>query len=224
MKVLLVEDDILLSEAVSQILRKHNYSVDVCYDGESGLDFALSGIYDIILLDIMLPIMDGVEALRQMRQEGITVPVMMLTAKSELRDKVQGLDSGADDYLPKPFESEELLARMRALVRRKDSYHDEGIIDYGDIQFNPHVREVKCSETVLLLSIKESQLLEMLLQNASRTLPKERIIEKLWGYDTDATDGNVETHISLLRKKLRQVGSCVKIRVIRGIGYVLCME
>ena len=221
MKVLLIEDDILLAEALSQILRKNNYSIDLCNDGSSGLDFALSGIYDIILLDIMLPVMDGVHVLREMRNEGINTPVIMLTAKGELQDKVKGLDYGADDYVAKPFETEELLARMRAVVRRKGGYHDEGIIQYGDFSFSPHTREVSRDSQIVLLSTKESQLLEMLIDYSPRILSKDRIIEKLWGYDSDATDNHVETHLSLLRKKLRQMGSATTVRVIRGLGYIL---
>jgi len=221
MKVLLIEDDVLLAEAVSQILQKNSYSVDLCSDGSSGLDNALSGIYDIILLDVMLPIVDGIQVLRELRNEHITTPVIMLTAKSELQDKIHGLDNGADDYVPKPFETGELLARMRAVVRRKGNYHDEGIIQYGDFSFSPHTREVNKNGQIVLLSIKESQLLEMLIEYSPRNLSKDRMIEKLWGYDSDATDSNVETHVSLLRKKLRQIGSSTTVRVIRGLGYVL---
>lgn len=221
MKVLLIEDDEMLAEAVSQILSKNNYTVDVSHDGEYGLDCALCGIYDIILLDIMLPVLDGIQVLRQMRQEGITTPVIMLTAKGELRDKVHGLDCGADDYVSKPFETEELLARIRAVVRRKGDYHNEGKLNYGDLSFNPHTKEIETEGQMLLLSTKESQLLELLIEYAPRSLSKERIIEKLWGYDTDATDSHVETHVSLLRKKIRQVGSSSSIRGIRGVGYLL---
>jgi len=221
MKVLLIEDDEMLAEAVSQILSKNNYSVDVSHDGEYGLDCASSGIYDIILLDIMLPVLDGIQVLRQMRQEGITTPVIMLTARGELRDKVQGLDCGADDYVAKPFETEELLARIRAVVRRKGDYHNEGKLTYGDLSFNPHTKEIEKDGQILLLSTKESQLLELLMEYSPCSLSKERIIEKLWGYDADATDSHVETHVSLLRKKLRQIGSSSSIRSVRGVGYLL---
>ena len=221
MKVLLIEDDEMLAEAVSQILARNSYAVDVSHDGESGLDCALSGIYDVILLDVMLPLLDGIGVLRQMRQEGIATPVIMLTAKGELRDKVHGLDCGADDYIAKPFETEELLARIRAVVRRKGDYHDEGKLDCGDLTFNPHTKEIEKDGQRLLLSTKESQLFELLIEYAPRSLSKERIIEKLWGFDTDATDGHVETHVSLLRKKIRQIGSQSSIRGIRGVGYLL---
>jgi len=221
MKVLLIEDDEMLAEAVSQILSKNNYSVDVSHDGEYGLDCASSGIYDIILLDIMLPVLDGIQVLRQMRQEGITTPVIMLTARGELRDKVQGLDCGADDYVAKPFETEELLARIRAVVRRKGDYHNEGKLTYGDLSFNPHTKEIEKDGQILLLSTKESQILELLMEYSPCSLSKERIIEKLWGYDADATDSHVETHVSLLRKKLRQIGSSSSIRSVRGVGYLL---
>lgn len=221
MKVLLIEDDVLLAEAVSHLLRKNNFFADICNDGSSGLDAALCDIYDIILLDIMLPGMDGIQVLREMREEGIGTPVILLTAKGELQDRVKGLDQGADDYLPKPFETEELLARMRAVLRRKGDYHDDGVIQYGDLSFSPHTREIRKDDKTVFLSTKESQLLEMLMEHSPRTLSKDRMIEKLWGYDSDATDNHVETHISLLRKKLRQTGSVVTVRVIRGLGYLL---
>lgn len=221
MKLLLIEDDEMLAEAVSQILIKNNYSVDVSHDGEYGLDCALTGIYDVILLDIMLPLLNGIEVLQQLRQEGIATPVIMLTAKGELRDKVRGLDYGADDYIAKPFETDELLARIRAVVRRKGEYHNEGKLTYGDLSFNPHTKEIEKDGELLLLSTKESQLLELLVEYAPRSLSKERIIEKLWGYDADATDSHVETHMSLLRKKLRQIGSQSSIRGVRGVGYIL---
>lgn len=221
MKVLLIEDDRMLAEAVSHILQKNNFAVDLCNDGGAGLDCALSGIYDMVLLDIMLPEMDGMQVLHEMRKEGIGTPVILLTAKGELRDKVRGLDCGADDYVPKPFETEELLARMRAVLRRKGAYRDEGIVQYNDILFCPHTREIRNGSQTALLSTKESQLLEMLIDFMPGTLSKDRIIEKLWGYDSDATDGHVETHISLLRKKLRLLGSATTVRVIRGLGYVL---
>lgn len=224
MKVLLIEDDKMLAEAISQILIKNNYVVDLSYDGEYGLNCSLSGLYDIILLDIMLPILDGIQVLRQMRKEGITTPVIMLTAKGELCDKVLGLDCGADDYVAKPFETEELLARMRAVIRRKGDYHDEGKLSYGDISFNPHTKEIEKEGHILLLSTKESGLLELLIEYTPLTLSKERIIEKLWGYDSEATDSNVETHISLLRKKMRKIESQSRIRSIRGIGYLLTNE
>lgn len=224
MKVLLIEDDKMLAEAISQILTKNNYTVDISLDGEYGLDCSLSGLYDVILLDIMLPILDGMQVLRQMRKEGITTPVIMLTAKGELSDKVLGLDCGADDYVPKPFETEELLARIRAVIRRKGDYHDEGKLSYGDFSFNPHTKEIEKEGHILLLSTKESGLLELLIEYTPLTLSKERIIEKLWGYDSEATDRNVETHISLLRKKMRQIGSQPYIRSIRGVGYLLTNE
>ena len=221
MRVLLVEDDEMLAEAVSQILARNHYTVDVSHDGEHGLDCGLSSVYDVILLDIMLPVLDGIQVLRQLRQEDIATPVIMLTAKGDLRDKVRGLDCGADDYIAKPFETDELLARIRAVVRRKGEYHNEGKLTYGDLSFNPHTKEIEKDGELLLLSTKESQLLELLVEYAPRSLSKERIIEKLWGYDADATDSHVETHVSLLRKKLRQIGSQASIRGVRGVGYLL---
>lgn len=221
MRILLVEDDTMLAEAVLRILEKNHYNADVSHDGGHGLDCALSGIYDMILLDVMLPGLDGIQVLQQLRSEGVVTPVILLTARGGLRDRVHGLDCGADDYIAKPFETEELLARIRAVTRRKGEYHGEGKLRFGDLLLNPHTKEIEKGGQILILSPKESQLLELLIEYNPLSLTKERIIEKLWGYDTDATDGHVETHVSLLRKKLRQLGSHTLIRGIRGIGYLL---
>jgi len=217
----MVEDEKYMAEAVVQVLKKNNYSVDLVYSGEEGLDYGLSGIYDIIILDIMLPKMDGISVLKELRNNGIETPIILLTARGEIEDKVHGLDSGADDYLAKPFHTEELLARLRALGRRKTELINDGILTYGDIRLNPYTLQLQCESKETVLTLKESQLLELLIKRNGMITSKENIIEKLWGYDTDAEDNRVEIHVSLLRKKLAQLDSDVYIHTIRGAGYVL---
>ena len=221
MKILIVEDEIMIAEAVAQVLRKNNYSVDIAADGEDGLDCALSGIYDAVILDIMLPKRDGLSVLKLLRESKIPVPVILLTAKSQTEDKVQGLDFGADDYLEKPFQMEELLARLRALTRRKGELIFDGIMKFGDISLNPHLLLLSCRDNKINLTLKESQALELLITNKNTAVSKETIIEKLWGYDSEAEDNHAEIHISLLRKKLKQAGSVLVIKAIRGIGYII---
>ncbi len=217
----MVEDEKYMVEAVAQVLKKNNYSIDLAYNGEDGLDCGLSGIYDIIILDIMLPKMDGISVLKELRKNGIETPVILLTARGETEDKVRGLDSGADDYLAKPFHTDELLARLRALGRRKTELVNDGILKYGDIKLNPHTLQFECGSKEIVLTLKESQLLELLIKRKGMIVSKENIIVKLWGYDTDAEDNRVEIHVSLLRKKLAQLDSDVYIHTIRGAGYIL---
>ncbi|RXS91866.1 response regulator [Geobacillus sp. PK12] len=170
MRILLVEDEKYIAEAVAQVLKKNNYSVDLAYDGESGLDCGLSGIYDIMILDIMLPKMDGIRVLKEWRKHGIETPVILLTARGAIEDKVRGLDSGADDYLAKPFHMDELLARLRALARRKTELlmHD-GAFQYGDLELNPHTLQLKCGNQKTFLTLKEAQLLELLIKRNGMT-------------------------------------------------------
>lgn len=221
MRILMVEDEKYMAEALEQVLKKNHYSVDLRFNGEDGLDCGLSGIYDIIILDIMLPKMDGISILKELRRNNIGTPVILLTARGETEDKVRGLDSGADDYLAKPFHADELLARLRALGRRKSEMDIEGKSRYGDVEFNPHTLELVSGGQAVTLTLKEAQLLELLMKRRGMITSKENIIEKLWGYDTDAEENRVEIHVSLLRKKLFQLKSCVCIRTIRNAGYVL---
>ncbi|MEL7568459.1 MAG: response regulator transcription factor [Dehalobacterium sp.] len=221
MRILMVEDEKYMAEAVAQVLKKNNYSVDLEYNGEAGLDSGLSGIYDIIILDIMLPKMDGICILKELRRNGIETPVILLTARGETEEKVRGLDSGADDYLAKPFHTDELLARLRALGRRKAELLNDGKLKYGDIELNPFNLQLGCASREIKLTLKESQLLELMIKRNTMIISKEIIIEKLWGYDTDAEDNRVEIHVSLLRKKLAQLESDVSICTVRGVGYAL---
>ncbi|GBF75246.1 DNA-binding response regulator [Paenibacillus sp. 598K] len=221
MKILMVEDEKYIAEAIAQVLKQNYYAVDLAYDGEYGLDCALSNMYDIIILDIMLPKKDGLTVLKEMRQNGIKTPTILLTAKGHIEDKVHGLDCGADDYIPKPFHTDELLARLRALGRRPLELNNEGILTFGDIQLNPHTLLLTCRTCDATLTIKEAQLMELLIRRKNTPVSKEHIIEKLWGYDSDAEDNRVEIHVSLLRKKIGQVQSGVSLRTIRGVGYLL---
>ncbi|NWL88419.1 DNA-binding response regulator [Paenibacillus sp. 79R4] len=221
MRVLIVEDETHLAEAVAQVLKKNHYSVDLAHDGEYGLDCAISAIYDFIILDIMLPKIDGITILKEIRKQGMSVPVVLLTAKGETEDTVNGLDSGADDYMAKSFRSEELLARLRALSRRKGKLIQEGILAYGDINLYPNSLELFCDNKSYKLTLKEFQLLELLINMRGLVVSKNTIIEKLWGYDGEAEDNNVEVYISFLRKKLSHIQSETSIHTMRGVGYVL---
>jgi len=220
MRVLVVEDERFIAEPVAEILREHKYGVDLAFDGEDGLYQGLSGIYDVILLDIMLPKLDGLSVLRRLRSEGVNTPVLMLTAKGEVGDRVAGLDLGADDYLPKPFEFVELLARMRALTRRNvESTGD--VLTFGDLSLNPYTAKLVVWEQAVTLYLKECQLLALLMRRKGMATPKELIMEKLWDLESEVGDANVEYHVSKLRKRLKEVGSHVQIKMMRGIGYVL---
>lgn len=217
----MVEDEKYMAEAIAQVLKKNHYSVDLAFDGEYGLDCGISNIYDIIILDIMLPKMNGINVLKELRKNNIETPVLLLTARGEIEDKVTGLDSGADDYLAKPFHTDELLARLRALGRRKMGLVYDGILKIGDIILNPHTLMLSRGNKEIMLTLKESQLLELLIKGNCGIVSKEMIIEKLWGYDTDAEDNRVEIHVSLLRKKVASLESDVSIRTIRNAGYML---
>ncbi|MEK4191267.1 response regulator transcription factor [Paenibacillus sp. FSL L8-0494] len=221
MRILIVEDELHLAEALTQILKKHNYSVDAVHDGRSGLDYALSGIYDLLLLDIMLPEMDGISVLKTLRKKGIPTPVILLTAKGEITDMVTGLDYGADDYIAKPFSSEILLARIRAVLRRKGEVIPDDALKFGDIELNTSNLKLTVGGKEIKLNLKECELLELLILRKQAVTSKEQIIEKLWGFDSDAEHNNVEVYISFLRKKLTFLNSTVRISTIRNVGYVL---
>jgi DNA-binding response OmpR family regulator len=221
MRILIAEDEVHLAEAVSQILKKNNYSVDIVHDGRSGLDYARSGIYDLLLLDIMMPEMDGIKVLKTLRREGNHTPVILLTAKGDLSDKVSGLDYGADDYIAKPFATEELLARIRAALRRKGEVIPEDSLKYGDIELNTTQLKLSVQDKEIKLNLKENELLELLITRKQAITSKEQIIEKLWGFDSEVEYNNVEVYISFLRKKLTFLHSSVRINTIRGVGYVL---
>jgi len=221
MRLLLVEDETALSDSLSQILKKNNYTVDAAGDGPSGLDCALSGIYDIMILDIMLPGMDGFTVLKKLRAEGIKTPVLLLTARGDVSDRVTGLDLGADDYLPKPFASEELLARLRALSRRPAELLADSVIRAGDLELDLSRMELRRATQTVRLTQKEFELLRLLMSSPGVVLPKETLITRVWSLDSDAEYNHLEVYISFLRKKLGGLGSRCAISAVRGAGYRL---
>lgn len=221
MRILIVEDETHLAEALTQIVKKHHYAVDAVHDGRTGLDYALSGIYDLLLLDIMMPEMDGVTVLKTLRHKGISTPVIFLTAKGEIPDMVTGLDHGADDYIAKPFSSELLLARIRAVLRRKGEVIPDDVLRLGDMELNTATLKLTVKGKEIKLNVKEFQLLKLLMVRKHAVTSKEQIIEKLWGFDSEAEHNNVEVYISFLRKKLTFLHSEIRINTIRSVGYVL---
>ncbi|HBB14473.1 MAG: response regulator transcription factor [Treponema sp.] len=221
MRILLVEDEVRLSQALVEIFQKNKYCVDAVYTGPEGLKYAQSGIYDAIVLDIMLPGMDGITILRTLREEKNDVPVLFLSAKDEIADKVKGLDCGADDYMTKPFSTDELLARVRALTRRKGEVKED-TLTFGDLTLDKNKCELqKVGGASVKLSLKEFQIIELLFEAPHQVIKKERIIEKIWGGDSDAEYNNVEVYISFIRKKMDYLKVQTVIRTARGIGYSL---
>ncbi|WP_342758944.1 response regulator transcription factor [Kineothrix sedimenti] len=220
MRILLAEDEKELSNALVAILKHNNYSVDPVYDGADALDYGLSGNYDVIVLDIMMPKMDGIKVLEQLRQQGIHTPVLMLTAKTEVEDRILGLDKGADDYLSKPFAMGELLARIRAMGRRKSEF-TPNLIEAGNISLNKENYELSNGQSMLRLGNKEFQMMEMLMVNPKRLISTEQFMERIWGYDAEAEINVVWVYISYLRKKLASLNANVKIKAVRSVGYTL---
>lgn len=221
MRILIVEDEKRLARTIGDLLEAHNYTVDLCYDGESGFDNAMSAIYDAMILDVMLPKMDGFTVAKKLRSAGSSLPILMLTARSEVEDRVTGLDSGADYYLTKPFASEELLACLRALTRKQGGVLDN-VVAFGDLRLEMSSCMLNCGDRSVRLSRKEFAIMGLLMANGDQVVAKDTLILKVWGYESDAEDNNVEVYISFLRKKLEHLRSQVKIRTIRMVGY--CLE
>lgn len=229
MKLLLVEDDENLNRNLTFFLEKEGYQVDSCQNGEDALYYLQEGSPDLILLDRMLPLLDGMEVLRQIRQTQNRTPVLMLTALGTLADKVDGLDAGADDYLVKPFAMEELLARIRSLCRRSglapaDSAYDAEdalSLHYGDLWLNPRLHELKGPAGTVTLSNRESALLQYFLQNGGQTLSRGQLLIKVWGPDSEVEEGNLDNYIFFLRRRLKALGSALRISTLRGVGYRL---
>lgn len=220
MKILVVEDEHLIANSIKKGLEQEHHAVDVCYTGTEGYDMAATEDYDLIILDLMLPGMDGMTICRQLRKDNIHIPILMLTAKSQIRDKVQGLDAGADDYLTKPFAFEELLARVRALTRRpKNTFNST--LRIGDLELNTKSFEIKRDNKIILLSSKEFSLLEYLMRNANKILTKDQIIAHVWDYDADILPNTVEVYIKNLRRKIDEPFKNSKklIQTMRGFGY-----
>lgn len=220
MKLLYAEDEKSMSEAVVDILTYHKYIVDAVYDGEEALDYALAESYDGIILDIMMPKKDGFEVLKTLRQKGINTPVLLLTAKAEVEDRIAGLDMGADDYLPKPFAMGELLARVRAMLRRKETF-TPNILKCGNISLNMQSYELSNGRQTFTLPKLEYQLMEILMLNRGIYLSSENLLVKVWGHDTDAELGTVWVYISYLRKRLAALNANVAIIAKRNVGYTL---
>jgi DNA-binding response OmpR family regulator len=220
MNILIVEDERKLADVLEHILKEQKYKVDAVYNGTDGLDYALAGTYDVIVLDVMLPGINGFEIVHRIRAEKNSTPVLMLTAKGEIKDRIQGLDSGADDYMQKPFSSGELLARIRALTRRQGEIVLESL-EYGDLNLRLDNHELLCKNKSVRLNLKEFEVLKLLMVNKNQVLTKDTIIVRVWGYDSDAENNNLEAYISFLRKKFAYLESKVIIDVIRKVGYSL---
>lgn len=222
MKLLLVEDEVRMAEALSELLRLEQYEVDVRMDGLSGLEAVQRKEYDILILDVMLPGLSGFEITQAVRKMGVKTPILMLTAKSDVDDKVMGLDSGADDYLTKPFEAKELLARLRALGRRNETVGNN-MLSFGDISLSPATFQLHCTSNgqSIRLSKREYRIMEIFISNHGQILTREQLALKIWGHENEAEYNNVEVYLSFTRKKLSFIGSSVEIKALRGIGYEL---
>ena len=225
MRVLLAEDEKRMAAALAALLKQEKYDVDHVSDGEAALAALESGVYDIAVLDVMMPEMNGFDVARQARSGGVKTPILMLTAKSGLDDKVEGLDSGADDYLTKPFQTKELLARIRALGRRNASFQD-GSLRYGDLSLDTPTATLTCTSTgqSVRLSEKELRILEYMFGNQGQIMTREQLALKIWGFENEAEYNNVEVYMSFTRKKLAFVGSNVEIKAVRGLGYEVRAE
>lgn len=219
MKILIVEDEQLLAESLCQLLGEHGFETAYATDGESGLEYALSGVYDLIILDVMLPGMDGFTLARRLRRAHSSVPVLMLTARSGLDDRVEGLDAGADYYLTKPFAARELLACVNAILRRQGAQLNE--LKFGDTTLDISTAELICGEASVRLSAKEFELARCLFASGEKIISKETLLIKVWGWESDAVENNVEVYVGFLRKKLASIGSRVQIKSIRSLGYHL---
>lgn len=218
MRALLVEDEKRLSDALAFIAKKENIIFDTAYDGETGWLLASKGIYDVIILDIMLPEIDGLEVLRRIRRANIATPVLLLTARDTIDDRVRGLDLGADDYLVKPFATKELFARIRSLYRRIDKPYSKEVLSLGDTVYDFNTMTLKINDIEHKLKQKEASLIEMFMRSPDRIFTRDYILDKIWGYDKDITENNIEIYIHYLRKKLKQ-STKVELKTVRGIGY-----
>lgn len=223
MRILVVEDELSLADIIATKLKSENYSVDISVDGENGLDNALNDIYDLIILDIMLPKINGIEILKEIRKNNINAKVIMLTAKSTLDDKLLGFEYGADDYITKPFHIKELIARVNAQLRNDKKHIKKDVLKFSDIELNIRTSTILCikNNETINISYKELMILEYLMNNAKQIISKEQIYDKIWGIDRDFESNNLEAYLSFIRKKLKIIDSCVNIKAIRGMGDML---
>ena len=220
MRLLFAEDDRDIAKAVRTLLERSGYSVDVVYNGQDALEYIEAGDYDGVILDWMMPGRSGIEVLHAVRSEEIAVPVLMLTARDAVEDRVEGLDTGADDYLPKPFAASELLARVRAMLRRKEDYQHD-VIRFADIELDKSAMSVRCGAKTVRLNNKAFQRMEMLVEHPGAVLSISQIMERIWGWDSDSEVNVVWVNISFLRKKLSELGAHAQIKAVRGVGYTL---
>ncbi len=220
MRLLIAEDELDLAEALTVFFEKNQFAVDAVNDGRSAYEYASSGEHDAIILDVMMPEMNGVEVLQKLRQEGIKTPVMMLTAKAQKEDRINGFNSGADDYLPKPFEPDELICRVRAMLRRGNEYKPT-VLSFGDVTLNSDTGMLESGGNTVRLSGREFQVMEMFMRSPEIVFSAERIMKKVWGWNSDAEINVVWVHISNLRKKFKSIGASVSIYANRGLGYML---
>ena len=219
MKILLIEDEKLLSDSLKALLTAKGFDVEAVYDGETGAEYALLGIYDLLILDVMMPGMDGYQVARQVRRRRCSVPILMLTARSGVTDRIEGLNAGADYYLTKPFDSRELLACINALLRRQGEQVDQLV--FGNTELDLSTSILHCKEKSIRLSAKEFDIMRFLLQSGSRNLSKEVLLSRVWGFESNAVDNHVEVYVGFLRKKLRSIGSNIRIEAVRRLGYHL---
>ena len=221
MKVLIIEDEYSLADAIAETLKNEKFSVKIETNGEDGENEALTENYDLILLDVMLPKKNGFDILRTLGQAKIKTPVIMLTAKSEIEDKLNGLEHGADDYITKPFAMRELMARIKAVLKRTNNIENTECLEYGDLVLDLKNAKLKCNDSEIQISGKELELLEQLLINKNQISSRESLAERIWGYDNDSEYNNVEVYITFVRRKLKLIGSAVNIKAVRGVGYKL---
>ncbi len=219
MKVLVIEDDKMLADSIKILLEKKGFEVDLVFDGESGVEYALLGIYDLLVLDVMLPVKDGYEVAHSIRSKHCSTPILMLTARSQLEDRITGLNAGADYYLTKPFHARELLACINALLRRQGSQVDEMV--FGNTALDLSSAMLICGENSIRLSAKEFEIMRMLFQSGRNNLSKEVILSKVWGFDSEAVENHVEVYAGFLRKKLKSINSNIRIEAARNLGYHL---
>ncbi|MGN1270065.1 MAG: response regulator transcription factor [Clostridia bacterium] len=221
MKILIIEDEYSLADAIAETLKKEKFDVTIITDGNDGEDEALTNIYDLILLDVMLPGKDGFQILKTLRQEKIQTPVIMLTAKSEIYNKLNGLENGADDYITKPFHMRELIARVKVILKRNANMQDITALELDDLKLDLRTGKMSANGNEISINGKELELLEILLLNKNQITDREQLANKIWGYNSDTEYNNVEVYVSFLRKKLKLIKSNVKIKAVRGIGYKL---
>ena len=222
MKILLIEDDKLLSDSLQVLLERKGFSVEAVYDGEDGAAYAETGVYDLLILDVMMPKLNGYQVARQVRRERVTTPILMLTAKGETADRIEGLNAGADYYLTKPFDTRELLACIHALLRRQGEQVDT--LAFGNTELDLEAGILSCGESRVRLSAREFDVMRLLMQAQDRNIPKEVLLARVWGYESNAVENHVEVYVGFLRKKLRSIGSNLRIVAVRRVGYHLEVE